>query len=161
MGMKEISKYSSILRKSLMVTLFSSHLTVFAQAPDTQWTKTYGGLGGHVGRSVQQTNDGGYIVAGYSHTPDDIYVVKTDSLGNMIWARSYGSNDIDEAYAIQQTQDEGYIITGLTHLPGLFRVYLLKTDSNGDTIWSKIYGEFEDGGYFVRQTSDNGYAVVG
>lgn len=56
---------------------------------DSVWTRTYGGVYGDYGESVQQTSDGGYIIAGYSWSfgidDPDVYVVKTDSLGDTVW----------------------------------------------------------------------------
>jgi hypothetical protein len=101
------------------------------------WEKTYGGIGKDVGTFVQQTADGGYVLTGYTNSfgagNDDVYLVKTDSLGNMLWDTTYGGMAPDRGYSISQTSDGGYAITGYTGSlgAGVYDVYLLKTDESG------------------------------
>ncbi len=135
---------------------------------DTLWTRTYGGTLGDVGTSVQQASDGGYIVAGYTAffgvDSFDVYIIKTDSIGDTLWTRTYGGTDIDYGFSIQQTTDNGYIIAGLTQSFGAGNgdVYLIKTDSTGDTLWTRTYGQtWGDLGNSVQQTSDGGYIIAG
>ena len=84
------------------------------------------------GYSVQQTSDGGYIVAGKNGN-SDVYLVKADSGGNETWSRSFGGASTDIVFSVQQTSDGGYIITGYrdSYGTGYFDVYLIKTDPNG------------------------------
>jgi len=135
---------------------------------DTIWTRTYGGSGDDLGFSVAQTSDGGYIVAGLTESfgagDYDVYLVKTDSVGDTIWTRTYGGSDDDFSYSVAQTSDGGYIVAGRTESfgAGLLDVYLVKTDAEGDTIWTRTYGGSDyDGGYSVAQTFDGGYIVAG
>jgi len=135
---------------------------------DTLWTKTYGGTNGEEGLAVQQTIDGGYIVAGYTGNfgagSNDMYLIKTDVNGDTLWTRTYGGGGNDYGYAVQQTTDGGYIVAGytLSFGAGSSDVYLIKTDANGDTLWTKTYGGgVTDYGYAVRQTTDGGYIVSG
>ncbi|MCK4575073.1 T9SS type A sorting domain-containing protein, partial [candidate division WOR-3 bacterium] len=134
---------------------------------DTIWTKTYGGAEGDAGNSVQQTSDGGYIIAGitlsFGAGNGDVYLIKTDEIGDTIWTKTYGGIHLDIAYSVRQTSDGGYIILGITHPTGLEMgdVYLIKTDANGDSVWAKIYEhDGYDYAYSVQQTSDNGYIFV-
>jgi PKD repeat protein len=89
---------------------------------DTMWTRTYGGNNVDWGASVQQTTDGGYIVAGYTESfgagSDDVYLVKTDSLGDTLWTRSCGGSGHEMGSSVQQTRDGGYIAAGLTSSSG-------------------------------------------
>jgi hypothetical protein len=134
---------------------------------DTLWTRVYGGTRPDVGTSVEPTNDGGYIVAGYTSTSNgkgmDIYVIKTDSLGDMVWATTYGGPNGDCAYSIQQTADAGYIVAGFTFSYGVMGdVYLIKIDSLKDTLWTRTYGGPNvEIGSFAQQTADSGYIIVG
>jgi hypothetical protein len=130
-----------------------------------QWAKTYGGTYWDVAYSVQQTSDGGYIVAGYTGSfgagYEDIFLIKTDANGNIIWARTYGGTYEDRAYSVQQTSDGGYIVAGYT-AAGWHEVLLIKTDANGNIIWAKTYGGTSwDEAFSVQQTSDGGYIVAG
>jgi hypothetical protein len=135
---------------------------------DTLWTKTFGGSEFDGGHSVQQTTDGGYIVAGWTWSwgseTDDVYLIKTDSLGDTLWTRTYGGSDYDQSYSVQQTTDGGYIVAGGTasYGAGAEDVYLIKTDSLGDTLWTKtVGGSQSEEGQSVQQTNDGGYMVVG
>jgi hypothetical protein len=136
---------------------------------DSLWAKTYGGTaeGDNQGKSVRQTTDGGYIVAGNTRssvTSDDIYLIKTDSLGDSLWAKTYGGSEADRGASVQQTTDGGYIVAGSTRSYGQggFGIYLVKTDSIGDTLWTSTYGgSSEEEGLSVQQTSDGGYIVAG
>ncbi|MGB9722031.1 MAG: T9SS type A sorting domain-containing protein [bacterium] len=126
---------------------------------DTIWTKTYGGADWDIGYCVQQTSDSGYIVVGTTTSFGEnyqVYLIKTDSLGDTLWTRTYGGPSYEFGWAVQQTTDGGYIIAGTTQNGG---VYLIKTDADGDSLWTKTYGGYE--GWSVQQTSDNGYIVTG
>lgn len=133
-----------------------------------QWSRAYGGAGDDYGYSVQQTTDGGYILIGVTNSfgagSDDVYLLKTDSLGNLLWTRTYGGSSNDYGHSVQQTEDEGYIITGQTSSFGSVNrdLYLIKTDASGNVEWSKTYGGSGlDNGNSVQQTEEGGYIVAG
>ena len=136
-----------------------------------QWNKSIGGLNYDVAEFVQQTNDGGYIITGYTRDfsdtiglTSDIYLVKTDENGNELWSKTFGGFNVDEGKCIQQTNDGGFIIIGSTRSfsNGDNDVYLIKTDGNGNEQWSKTFGGIgDDEGEYVQQTSDGGYIVTG
>ncbi len=128
------------------------------------WSKTFGNANTDDAQSVQQTTDGGYIIAGNFVFPVNIHLIKTDANGNMLWRKSYGGSGNDYAMSAKQTTDGGYIITGWTTTfgAGLEDVYLIKTDSIGDTLWTKTFGGTnQERGYDVEQTKDSGYIVTG
>ena len=143
-------------------------LLLIAQAPDTLWTKTYGGANTDEGYEIQQTFDGGYIIVGrtfsFGSGDADIYLLKTNSVGDTLWTKTYGGNDTDYGWSVQQTTDGGYIITGniKSFGAGDYDVYIIKTDGVGDTTWTKTYGgSAADGGYSIQQTVDGGYIIAG
>jgi hypothetical protein len=126
-----------------------------------QWIKTYGGEKSEGGQSVVQTNDGGFIVAGYTSSygagAEDVYLLKTDQAGTEQWHKTFGGSSWDSAYCIKQTDDGGCIIVGSSG-----NVYLIKTDVDGNMEWSYSYGpDGTEQGYSVCLTSDGGYAIVG
>ncbi|MEO8760028.1 MAG: T9SS type A sorting domain-containing protein [Bacteroidia bacterium] len=140
---------------------------------DTLWTKSYGGSSDDFGQAVQQTADGGYIVAGYTGSfsadgNNDVYLLKTDANGNLTWSKTYGGAYGDYAFAVKQTTDGGYIISGTTSSFGISPygnvndVYVLKTNSSGVLTWSKTYGQDgDDWSYGIVQTNEGGYALTG
>jgi hypothetical protein len=155
-----------LLAVSLLLPIFWG--AGFARAPDTIWTKTYGGVDSDVGESVEPTRDGGFVIAGYTGSfgggDYDVYLIKTDADGDALWARTYGGANDDRAYSAHQTLDDGYIIAGYTSSfgGGDYDVYLVKTDANGDTLWTRTYGGIgDDRAYSVQQTLDDGYIVTG
>ena len=132
-----------------------------------QWFKFPGGADLQAGYSVQQTSDGGYIVAGLTDAGDfggyDVYLMKTDINGDFLWSKTYGGADWDFGYSVEETSDNGFIIGGTTYSFGQGeQMYMVKTDAAGDTAWTKTFGGSDDeNAKCVRQTSDGGYVLVG
>ena len=130
------------------------------------WQKTYGGRGWDVANSIQQTSDGGYIVAGsttsFGAGRRDVYVIKLDENGNKIWEKTFGGSGDDWANSIQQTSDGGYIVAGGTTSfgAGEKNVYIIKLDAYGNKIWEKTFGGSGEA-YSIQQTKDGGYIVAG
>ena len=114
--------------------------------PQVQWTRTFGGDGFDSGQSVRQTLDGGYIIAGtttsFGAGGKDIFLVKTNSAGNLTWSRTFGGQGDDFGYSVQPIPDGGYIIAGYTNSFGAggMDIYLVKTDSSGNMTWQKTFG---------------------
>jgi hypothetical protein len=138
---------------------------------NVQWQRTYFynnsvAPGADIALAVQQLSDRGYIIGGLTNSSVwASYLVRTDSLGNVIWSRVYATGSVNECYDLQQTYDGGFILTG-----GIFSfttdvdLLLIKTDSSGNLIWQRTItpgGLQPDRGNSVRQLSDGGFIVAG
>lgn len=129
------------------------------------WSKGYGGTGYDEGRYAHQTADGGFIVTGISGsfgaTNNNVYLLKTDSLGNPVWSKTYDAGNAEGGLFVQQTSDKGYIVKGYSNI-FTFNNYLIKTDSSGNLVWSKVFdGGSPQIGWSVKQTLDGGYILSG
>ncbi|MBE0523818.1 MAG: PKD domain-containing protein [Methanosarcinales archaeon] len=133
-----------------------------------EWNKTLGGLKDEWGRIVQQTSDGGYILAGgtesYGSGKSDIWLVRTDHEGEEQWNQTYGGNSSDWANSVQETFDGGFIIAGGTESYGAGHrdLFLVKTDLNGNEQWNRTFGgESYEFYSHLEQTTDGGYILGG
>ena len=128
---------------------------------ETVWEKTYGGSGNERGSAVQQTADGGYIVAG-AFDGTDIYLIKTDANGDQTWSNTFQGSDYGVPRSLQQTTDGGYIMAGdiSTGCSATYGVYLIKADAEGNEEWRKTFvGNMY--GASAQQTADGGYIIAG
>ena len=125
------------------------------------WSKTFGGHAYDYGESVQQTSDGGYIIVGetisYGAGNDDIYLIKTDSIGAAVWTNTIGDAGVDRSNFVQQTSDGGYIITGNAG----YSISLIKTDSIGTIVFTQILDEDYYTANSAQPTSDGGFIITG
>ncbi len=137
------------------------------------WQKTYGESIMEFVRSVVETSDGGYAIAGCTGSgSNDFWLVKTDVDGNVEWTQTYGAIKeypnsavkIEQAYSLVETADGGFALAGLTDSFGAGEddFWLVKTDAEGNMEWNQTYGGVKDDqAYSVVETSDGGYALVG
>lgn len=161
--------------------------SVQAQAPPIQWQKSLGGSGNDRAYSIQQTIDGGFVVAGASASIDgdvtghhgnsdsfDCWVVKLDAFGTILWQKSLGGSNNDEAVCIQETNDQGFVVVGASQsvngdVSGLHLGttlledwWIVKLDKSGNIVWEKcLGGSWDDIAESVRQTLDGGYIIGG
>lgn len=151
-----------------------------------QWQKCLGGTGIDQARSIQQTSDGGFIVAGRSQSEngdvtghhglaswDDYWVVKLNEGGGIQWEKSFGGTSGDYASSVRQTTDGGYIVAGSTystdgdvsgHSIAAINLdyWIVKLSSTGTLSWQKCYGGTDhDEAFLIRQTNDGGFIVTG
>jgi len=162
------------LSKFTLVFVFGS-VGLFAQAPDTAWTRTYGGSGEDIGKWVHETSDGGYIIVGctdsYGAGAVDAYLVRTDSAGNELWHSTIGGPMDEWIESACETADGGYVLTGTAYSYDPYwasnDVYLAKADANGNEVWHKIIrcdpdsSGTQEWAYSVKETSDGGYIIAG
>jgi hypothetical protein len=131
------------------------------------WNKTYGGNDFDYATSVQQTSDGGFIMAGgtgiFLSFVKDILLVKADPQGNAQWSKTYGASGPENAYSVVQTSDGGYLIGGSTRSYGSSEeAFLVKTDAAGELEWQNYFGGASDeSASSAIQTSDGNYLLVG
>jgi hypothetical protein len=139
---------------------------------EVEWEKTFGEINiDEFGRSVLETSDGGFVVAGSSSPAffiSDVYVVKTDADGNLVWAKTFKRTSYDgvryescQGYSLVGSHDGGFVIAGFTE-SGLKHAYLLKITWDGEAVWEKTFeGVDNEISYSVKATPDNGYIMAG
>jgi PKD repeat protein len=143
-----------------------------------EWSKTFGGgsgagggLDGDYALDVEETPDGGYIVAGeagyWNRNARSAWLLKLDGEGNLEWQKWYLLGGRTNGRNVQPTADGGYIASGYTNLDGTYwlDIWVMKLDAAGNPQWQKAYGtvgdettHFSDGG--IVQTSDGGYVLA-
>lgn len=167
---------------------YSYWLLKFDENNQLQWSKTYGGTNDERGQSIIQTNDGGYLISGFSKSSDedvttnfgsnDYWIVKLDPNGNISWEKSFGFSGTDQAFSAIQTLDGGYLITGTLdvtasnqqgndrnslsnrHAGGDY--WAIKLDQNGTKEWRRFFGGSNtDTANDVIQTDDGGFLMIG
>jgi hypothetical protein len=144
-----------------------------------EWQKTLGGTGEDVAKSVQQTLDGGYVLAGWSYSNDGdavgntgfhFWVVKLNNFGILEWQNSFGGSSGEMAHSIVQTSDGGYILTGETYSNdgdvsgshGDSEFWVVKLTNLGEIVWQKTLGGCcIEQAFSIVQTNDGGYIVAG
>ncbi|HLP13578.1 MAG TPA: PKD domain-containing protein, partial [Flavobacteriales bacterium] len=137
-----------------------------------EWSGLYGGNADDHGASVKQTDDGGFILGGYTaafgHTSLDTkpLLVKVNSIGDVVWSKTYGTSGIhaEQLFDVSVACDQGFIMMGQSNGVGIGGddVFLIKTDREGNTEWARGYGDVnnEVSGNAVWQTNDGGYAFA-
>ena len=146
-----------------------------------QWAQTFGGPLDDIGYDVQQTAEGGYIVAGETHSfssggagsasNSDYWLIKTDALGQHEWNQTYGNIELrgardlttaDIAHGVRQTSDSGYIVAGSSQDSISQDIWLVKTGPLGQTQWEGQFGgDLDDKAFGVLETVDGGYIAAG
>ena len=136
---------------------------------DSLWSNIYGGSDLDHCTSIQQTQDGGYIIGGLTSSyasgqGNDVWMIKTDANGDSIWSNTYGGLNNESSAIVQQTQDGGYLIGATTksYGEGGDDMWLIKTNGLGDTLWTKTIGSAEnERTKDIIESTDGGYIIIG
>jgi len=162
------------------IGIFFSSLFM-GQSPAIEWQKSLGGAGVDEAKSIIQTSDDGYMIAGTSnsingdvggnHGQLDYWIAKLNSTGSIQWQKSLGGSSFDRANCIIQTNDGGYVVVGgsesnngnVAGNHGYSDCWIVKLNSDGGVIeWQKsLGGTWNDWANSVIQTSDGGYVIAG
>jgi hypothetical protein len=133
-----------------------------------EWNKTFGTQNYENANHLIATDDGGYIIVG-TITPigleyRDVWLIKTDSTGNIQWNKTYGGTGDDKPWRIIKTSDNGYAIAGRTssNSQGQNDYMLFKIDSTGNLQWNTTFGGVEEeSARGILETSDKGFLITG
>ena len=149
-----------------------------------QWDKTVGGNGYDQLSTIQQTEDGGYILGGQSESNisgdktqnskggADYWIVKLSNTGDVQWDKTLGGNKNDYLYTLQQTSGGGYIFGGMSYSDssgdktedrkGSYDYWVIKLNNSHHVEWDKtIGGKDIDHLTCLQQTTDSGYILGG
>jgi len=130
---------------------------------EEHWNNTYGGYYNDGADSIQQTRDGGYIIAGMTQSfgagHNDFLLVKTDSNGTEQWYRTFGGGNHEFHPSVRLSPDGGYILGGRTWSFDDADYWIIKTDEDGNVKWDRTFKS--TGLESFQQTSDGGYIITG
>lgn len=162
----------------ITIFIFLTGRMLFAQTPNVEWAKCYGGSSNDRAYSAIQTSDGGYLVCGYTDSNDgdvtlnkgnsDAWLVKVNPDGSINWQKTYGGTnaDIFRSIAVSST---GYVVCGETSSNdgdvssnhGMSDYWVVGIGITGNLIWEKTYGGSDNDYAYDIAISDSGYFVVG
>ncbi|MBX7140853.1 MAG: T9SS type A sorting domain-containing protein [Chitinophagales bacterium] len=155
----------NLFRILSIILLLCMHSSVFSQFTFENY---YGGIDYEEGSAVAETDDGGFIVVGYTESfgagGSDFFVVRTAADGDTVWTKTYGGTSSDVAKDIVKLDGGHYMIGGFTSSFGLDEpdIYLIEIDYDGNALWSKTIGTEENEQLNkIRKTSDGGFIICG
>ena len=136
---------------------------------EIEWHNSFGGQNTEELRTVIQTPDGGYALAGitasYGGGRYDLFLVKTNSSGEEEWRNHYGTDEVEWCTDAIQTSDGGYVIAGYSYSEDEYgNYYIVRTNGEGEVIWERQYateGRYGDILQSVIQTGDGGFVLAG
>ena len=161
-------------------------LKINATGNTIEWSQNYGGSEDDAAHSIVQLTDGSYLIGGWTASSglgfsikgeQDCWVIKIDSIGQIIWSKNYGGSGNDKIEAIQETENGGFIFAarsgstdqditnshqGPCNSCGEADIWVVKCDSSGTILWEKSLGSAsEEAPWGIIKTSDNGYLAYG
>lgn len=162
-------------------------LLKLSKTGDVIWSKTYGGSDDENASRITKTNDGGYLLSGYTTSSDgdvfenagfqDYWVVKVDNSGTIMWEKTFGFSGSDQAFKAIQTSDGGYFVTGFFDVSasggagndfqkgimhGVGEFWGIKLNASGNTQWRRYFGGTNnDRSYDAHETTDGGFLMTG
>ena len=167
----------------VITSFFLFNINLVGQAPpclEIEWSHNFGGSGNEIANEVIQTSDGNYLVVGFSESTnvdltgnfgkEDFWVVKLDSLGEIIWEKNYGGFDTDKASSVVETEMGDFLVAGsslsigndVSSNYGNEDIWVIKINSDGILLWEKNYGGFDnENAEDIQLTSDGGIIVTG
>jgi hypothetical protein len=148
------------------------------------WDKRYGGNSHEYLTAILQTEDGNFLLGGYTSSLisgdvsqpkkgfEDYWIVRINSDGLKLWDTRFGGDQDDLLQSIVQTPDGGYILAGTSssgvsgdkseEAHGYSDFWIVKTDVEGVKQWDKTYGgDNIDLCSTVAATDDGGYLLAG
>lgn len=144
------------------------------------WSRYYGGQFTDTLLDISETENGNYILTGYSDSSDtdisnnlgeyDFWIVKVNNTGDLIWERNFGGSQIDEAFSITKTTDNHFLIAGNTRSAdkdvtlnnGSSDIWVIKISSDGTLIWERNFGGTSfDNANKIISAERGGFYVVG
>tara|TARA_B100000029_G_scaffold516811_1_gene634792 strand:+ start:292 stop:3789 length:3498 start_codon:yes stop_codon:yes gene_type:complete len=135
---------------------------------EEMWSHTFGGRQRNEGRSIIETEDGGYILAGTTQNffpnYEDVIIIRTNEEGKSLWEKTFGGQSWDRSSSVIQTKEGNFVVAGSSRLndESTADSWLMKFDSNGNQIWEKKYSNsFDDDIYSIENTTDGGFVMVG
>jgi hypothetical protein len=139
----------------------------YSSTGSTVWIKNYTCTQSELGMRILEAADGGYAVAGTLYdtlgAPQDIFIFKTDSAGNLLWNKTYGGAGEEAAFGFCLSPDGGYVVSGTSTSfgSGDKDAYLLKVDADGNQQWSRNYGGLKDDGIYTVAATGDGFITAG
>ncbi len=151
-----------------ILTMAFVALSAGSSAADEPWAQVLGQNSYWYIHSVQQTGDGGCVLAGYAEPRStgnrDAWLVKLSATGSVLWQRTYGGPGSESTTAIIETKDKGFLLAGSKAANESVEpdLWLLKLDEAGNVVWQRAYGGSKtDRGHSIETTSDGSYVVAG
>ncbi len=151
---------------------------------ELDWQKSFGGSGQDILRCVLLTNDGGFLLAGSSHSGkdfdkkdktrgnSDFWIIKLNAKGSEEWQKTIGGKGQDELNSIIRSKDGGFILAGSSSSElsgekasknfGGFDYWVIKINETGEINWQNNFGGiYNDELRSIVATNDGGYLLGG